>query len=56
MANEKLIPEPPETDSTGPKSRFTELASMVFSVPKEEIDKREAEWRKDRDAKLGDKH
>jgi hypothetical protein len=45
VAKEKLIPEPPDTDKTGPKGRFTEIASKVFSVPKEEIDKREEQWR-----------
>ena len=48
MAKQKLIPEPPDTDKTGPKGRFTEIATKVFSVPKEEIDKREAEWQQQR--------
>jgi hypothetical protein len=48
VAKEKLIPEPPETDGTGPRARFRELGASVFSVPKSEIDEREAQWRKDR--------
>jgi hypothetical protein len=48
VAKEKLIPEPPETDKTGPKGRFVEIATKVFSVPKSEIDKREEEWQQKR--------
>jgi hypothetical protein len=48
VAKEKLIPEPPETDSTGPRARFREMGASVFSVPKSEIDKREQQWRRDR--------
>jgi hypothetical protein len=51
MAKEKLIPEPPDTDKTGPKGRFAEIASKVFSVPKDEIDKREDRWQKQRDGR-----
>lgn len=49
VAKEKLIPEPPDADKTGPKGRFVEIASKVFSVPKTEIDKREQDWAKDRE-------
>jgi hypothetical protein len=49
MAKGKLIPEPPDTDKTGPKGRFAEIASKVFSVPKDEIDEREKRWHKTRD-------
>ena len=48
MAKEKLIPKPPDTDSTGPRAKFREMAAKVFTVPKSEIDKREKEWQKDR--------
>ena len=48
MAKEKLIPEPPETDSTGPRAKFREMGAKVFSVPKAEIDKREDNWQKER--------
>ena len=48
MAKEKLIPEPPDTDSTGPRAKFREMASKVFSVPKAEIDKREKDWQRQR--------
>ena len=48
VAKEKLIPEPPGTDKTGPKGRFVEIATKVFSVPKREIDKREEEWQRER--------
>jgi len=45
VAKEKLIPEPPETENTGPRAKFRETAAKVFSVPKSEIDKREKQWR-----------
>ena len=41
MAKQKLIPEPPETETTGPRARFREMGTSVFSVPKSEIDERE---------------
>jgi len=44
VAKEKLIPEPPDTDSTGPRAKFREMGERVFSVPKSEIDKREQKW------------
>lgn len=44
MAREKLIPEPPDSGSTGPRAKFRELGAKVFSVPKSEIDKREKQW------------
>lgn len=49
MAKQKLIPEPPDTETTGPRSRFREMGTAVFSVPKSEIDKREKEWQKQRE-------
>jgi hypothetical protein len=48
VAKEKLIPEPPETDSTGPRAKFREMGSKVFSVPKAEIDARERRWQDER--------
>jgi hypothetical protein len=51
VAREKLVPEPPDTDKTGPKGRFTEVASKVFSVPKTEIDKREKAWQRNKNIK-----
>jgi hypothetical protein len=48
VAKDKLIPEPPETAKTGPKGRFVEVASKVFAVTKDEIEKREVEWRSQR--------
>jgi hypothetical protein len=54
MAKEKIVPEPPDADKTGPKGRFVEIASKVFSVPKTEIDKREQQWIEERErAKSG---
>ena len=51
MAKQRLFSEPPkESDSAAtPRDRFNDLASKVFSVPKADIDKREAEWQKARD-------
>lgn len=50
MAKEKLIPEPPHKDDGGtPREKFDGLALKVFSVPKSEIDKREKQWKKDRE-------
>jgi hypothetical protein len=49
VAKEKLIPKPPDTDKTGPRSRFAELATKVFTVPKSEIDEREKQWQKRKD-------
>jgi len=48
MAKERLFSEPTtttESESDEPESRFDALASQVFSVTKEEIDKRESEWK-----------
>ena len=53
VAKEKLIPEPPETDSTGPRAKFREMAARVFSVSKADIDKREEQWRNDKKEKNG---
>jgi hypothetical protein len=50
VAKEKLIPKPPDTDSSGPRAKFREMAAKVFSVPKREVDEREKEWRKRKDA------
>lgn len=49
VAKQKLIPEPPDTDKTGPKGRFAEIASKVFSATKTEIDRRESEWKHERE-------
>jgi hypothetical protein len=46
-AKEKLIPKPPDTGKTGPKGKFSEFASKIFSVPKSEIDKREQQWKEE---------
>lgn len=46
MPRERLFPKPP--DESGPRTpyeRFSDLASKVLRVPKEEIDKREKEWK-----------
>lgn len=50
MAKEKLIPEPPDADKTGPKGRFVEIATKVFSTSKAEIDKREDRWRHEKES------
>jgi hypothetical protein len=49
VAKEKLIPKPPDTDSTGPRAKFREMGSKVFSVSKSEIDERERDWKAERD-------
>jgi hypothetical protein len=36
-------------------SRFLDLAKRVVSTPKAEIDRRDAEWKKNRAAKKADK-
>ena len=38
----------PEMPGKTPRERFTNLVRQVMSVPKAEIDRREAEWRKGR--------
>jgi hypothetical protein len=38
----------PEIPGATPCERFTNLVRQVMSVPKAEIDRREAEWRKER--------
>jgi hypothetical protein len=38
----------PEIPGKTPRERFENLARQVMSVPKAEIDRREAEWRKER--------
>jgi hypothetical protein len=37
----------PEIDGKTPRERFFNLGRQVMSVPKSEIDRREAEWRKE---------
>ena len=38
----------PEIPGKTPRERFENLARRVMTVPKAEIDRREAEWRKER--------
>lgn len=38
----------PEIPGATPRERFENLVRQVMSVPKAEIDRREAEWRKER--------
>ena len=38
----------PEIPGKTPRERFLNLGRQIMSVPKEEIDRREAEWRKER--------
>lgn len=38
----------PEIPGKTPRERFENLARQVMSVPKAEIDRREAEWRRER--------
>lgn len=49
------MPKPPmqfpEIPGTTPRERFENLARQVMSVPKAEIDRRDAEWRKERKKK-----
>jgi hypothetical protein len=52
MAKQKLFPERPdadENDTRQPHERFTDLASRIVNVPKEEVDKREQQWQKNKD-------
>jgi len=44
-------PAPSAKREPTPFERMQALATQVMSVPKEEIDRREQQWRKDRDAK-----
>jgi len=47
MTRPRLFPEPRTTsDSDDPNKRFDALAAKVFTVSKDEIDKREKDWRK----------
>jgi hypothetical protein len=45
MAKQRLFPEKAPTDKQEPHDRFTDLAKRVVNVPKDEIDKRETQWR-----------
>jgi hypothetical protein len=48
MAKEKLFPSPDKApDKREPHERFSDFAAKIVTVPKSEIDKREAKWRKD---------
>lgn len=38
----------PEIPGNTPRQKFENLARRVMTVPKTEIDRREAEWRKER--------
>ena len=51
MARQKLIAESPDehTDTRAPHERFVALASKVLSVPKAEIDKRDVDWKRNRE-------
>lgn len=51
MSKQRLFPAKVESDEREPHERFNELASKVVTVPKDEIDKREKEWRKDKRTK-----
>jgi hypothetical protein len=42
----KTMVEPQPDDTRTPFERFNDLARQVFVVPKEEIDKRQAEYEK----------
>lgn len=47
MAKQRLFPEPITTStSRDPNERFDQLATKVLSVSKDEIKKREKQWRK----------
>jgi hypothetical protein len=46
MTAPKIIREAPETKRRDPHKKFRDLATRVVSVPKEEIEKREKEWKK----------
>lgn len=54
MTRPRLFPEPTTTttDTTGdPNQRFDALAAKVLTVSKEEIDKRETQWKQARKRK-----
>lgn len=40
----KLITQPQPEDTRTPYKRFEDLAKQVFAIPKEEVDKRQAEY------------
>jgi len=42
----KPIIEPQPEDTRTPYKRFEDLAKQVFAVPKEEVDKRKAEYKR----------
>jgi len=42
-----MEPQPSSPPEPKPFERMTALAKQVMSVPKDEIDRREQEWRKD---------
>jgi hypothetical protein len=48
VAKEKLIPAQANlpVDKREPHERFSDFASRIVSVPKKELDKREAKWRR----------
>ncbi|HXG89168.1 MAG TPA: hypothetical protein VNJ02_12595 [Vicinamibacterales bacterium] len=48
MAKQKLFPEQPkpsDEDTREPHERFADFASRVINVSKDEVDKREQQWR-----------
>jgi hypothetical protein len=47
----KTMVEPKTDDGRTPYERFEELAKQVFTVPKEEIDKRQIEYEKQQEKK-----
>ena len=50
MAKQRLFPEPQRSDrdQLGTRKNFERISTNVFSVPKDEIDKREREWEQSR--------
>ena len=48
MAKDKLFPPKTADDKRNPHDKFSDLASKIVTVPKSEIDKREAEWKRQR--------
>ena len=48
MSQRKQKTEKPKTEHATEAKRFTDFVKRVVSVPKEEIDKREAEYQKNK--------
>lgn len=47
----KNMVEPQPEDTRTPYERFNDLAKKVFTVPKKEIDKRQAEYEQEKESK-----